>query len=194
MRDGNSGCKPQRRLREQPRLDGRPGQETMASFIFKRRNLLGRGACSYCLLLLALASIALFYVLEEYTSHRQSRLVPGFKLLHSDTDLHVHEHPMMQDYGGRNVLLLSGDVANVKNNTSGRHANKPASRFILGLNYWEQLTMATMNLFQLICLADLWNSSVVQPFTLDSRLYGLKNFKAGKLLIINLPKVGCYKI
>lgn len=165
----------------------------MAS-LFKRRNLLGRRACSYCLLLLALASIALFYVLKEYTNHRQSRFVPDFNHLHSDTDLHVHEHPMMQDYGGRNALMLSDDVANVKTNTSGRHANKPASRFLLGLNYWEQLTMATMNLFQLVCLADSWNSSVVQPFTLDSRLYGLRNFKAGKLLIINFLKVGCYKI
>lgn len=155
----------------------------MAS-LFRRRNLLGRRACSYCLFVLALASIALFYVLKEYASHRQSRLVPDFNL-HSDTDLHhVHVHPMMQDYDGRNVLLLGGDVANMKANTSGRHASKQASRFLLGLNFWEQLTMATMNMFQLVCLADSWNSSVVQPFTLDSRLYGLRNFKAGKLLIV----------
>ena len=155
----------------------------MAS-LFRRRNLLGRRACSYCLFVLALASIALFYVLKEYASHRQSRLVSDFNV-HSDTDLHyIHVHPMMQDYDGRNVLLLGGDVANMKANTSGRHASKPASRFLLGLNYWEQLTMATMNMFQLVCLADSWNSSVVQPFTLDSRLYGLRNFKAGKSLII----------
>ena len=151
----------------------------MASLLFKRRNLLGRRACSYCLFLLAIVSIALFYVLKEYTNHRQSRLVSDF----SDTDLHhAHAHPMTQDHGGKNVLLLGGDAANVKANTSGRHASKYASRFILGVNFWEQLTMATMNMFQLVCLADSWNSSVVQPFTLDSRLYGLRNFKAGELI------------
>lgn len=151
----------------------------MAS-LFKRRNLLGRRACSYCLLLLAIVSIALFYVLKEYTNHRRSHLVPDLNLP-SDTDLHYHrEHPKMQNRGGRNVLLLGGDAANMKANTSGRHASKQASRFLLGLNYWEQMTMATINLFQLVCLADSWNSSVVQPFTLDSRLYGLRNFKAGK--------------
>ena len=147
----------------------------MAS-LFKRRNLLGRRACSYILFLLAIISIALFYVLKEYTNHRQSRLVPEF----SDTDLHhLHAYP---DQGGRNVLLLGGDTPNTKANTSGRHANIQASRFLLGVNFWEQLTMATLNLFQLVCLADSWNSSVVQPFTLNSRLYGLRNFKAGKLL------------
>jgi hypothetical protein len=147
----------------------------MAS-LFKRRNLLGRRACSYCLFLLAIVSITLFYVLKEYTNHRQSRLVSDFH----DSDLHyVHA---MQDHGGRNVLLLGGDTANVKANTSGRHASKQASRFILGVNFWEQLTMATINMFQLVCLADSWNSSVVQPFTLDSRLYGLRNFKAGELI------------
>ncbi len=150
----------------------------MAS-LFKRRNLLGRRACSYCLFLLAIVSITLFYVLKEYTNHRQSRLVSDFY----DSDLHyVHAHPMMQDHGGRNVLLLGGDAANVKANTSGRYASKQASRFILGVNFWEQLTMATINMFQLVCLADSWNSSVVQPFTLDSRLYGLRNFKAGELI------------
>lgn len=155
------------------------GREPMAS-LFKRRNLLGRRVCSYCLFLLAIVSIALFYVLKEYTNNRQSRLVSAD---FPDTDLHyAHAHSMIQEHDGRNVLLLGGDAANVKANTSGRHATKYASRFILGVNFWEQLTMATMNMFQLVCLADSWNSSMVQPFTLDSRLYGLRNFKAGELI------------
>ena len=148
----------------------------MASF-FKRRNLLGRRTCSYFLVLLALASIALFYVIKEHATHRQSRsrLVPDIDL-HSDTNLHIHS--IMQEHSS--TLRLDGDL---KANTSGRHDSIPTYRFLLGLNYWEQLTMATLNMFQLVCLADSWNSSVVQPFTLDSRLYGLRNFKAGKLII-----------
>lgn len=51
--------------------------------------------------------------------------------------------------------------------------------FILSLNYWEQFTMATGNLLSLICLGSKWNATVVQPFTFNSRLYGLRNFKPG---------------
>lgn len=61
-----------------------------------------------------------------------------------------------------------------------RTATQHVNRFILGLNYWEQFTMATMNLFSLVCLGKLWNARTVQPFTFNSRLYGLQNFKPGK--------------
>ena len=50
-------------------------------------------------------------------------------------------------------------------------------RFVLGLNFWEQLTMATNNLFKLACLAAEWRSRAVLPFTYNSRLYGLPGFK-----------------
>lgn len=53
------------------------------------------------------------------------------------------------------------------------------SRYILSLNYWEQFTMATGNLLSLVCLGNSWNASTVQPFTYNSRLYGLTNFKPG---------------
>lgn len=51
--------------------------------------------------------------------------------------------------------------------------------FILSLNYWEQFTMATANLLGLICLGSKWNATTVQPFTFNSRLYGLRDFKPG---------------
>ena len=38
--------------------------------------------------------------------------------------------------------------------------------------------MATLNFFKLSCLASKWNARTVKPFTYNSRLYGLKNFKA----------------
>ena len=60
----------------------------------------------------------------------------------------------------------------------------PANRFILGLNYWEQLTMATSNLLSLICLGEQWNAVTVQPFTFNSRLYGLQHFKPGKCVCV----------
>ncbi len=58
-------------------------------------------------------------------------------------------------------------------------SNGQLNRYILSLNYWEQLTMATANLFSLVCLGKLWNTTIVQPFTYNSRLYGLRNFKPG---------------
>ena len=51
------------------------------------------------------------------------------------------------------------------------------SRFVIGLNFWEQLTMATSTLFKLMCLAADWQSRVVLPFTYNSRLYGLPSLK-----------------
>ncbi len=56
----------------------------------------------------------------------------------------------------------------------------PPNRFVLGLNYWEQFTMATGNLLSLVCLGEQWNATTVQPFTFNSRLYGLQNFKPGR--------------
>ena len=38
--------------------------------------------------------------------------------------------------------------------------------------------MATLNFFKLACLASKWNARTVKPFTSNSRLYGLRNFKA----------------
>lgn len=38
--------------------------------------------------------------------------------------------------------------------------------------------MATLNFFKLACLASKWNARTVKPFTCNSRLYGLRNFKA----------------
>lgn len=57
-------------------------------------------------------------------------------------------------------------------------------RYMLSLSYWEQLTMGVRNLFSLACFGDLWNMSVVQPFTYNSRLYGLPNFKPGEYIFL----------
>ncbi len=56
-------------------------------------------------------------------------------------------------------------------------ARRPPYRFVVGLNYWEQLSMAMHNFFKLASLASQWNLRTVVPFTHNSRLYGLKNFK-----------------
>lgn len=58
--------------------------------------------------------------------------------------------------------------------------NSNVYRYMLSLSYWEQLTMAVRNLFSLTCFGSTWNMSVVQPFTYNSRLYGLPNFKPGE--------------
>ena len=148
---------------------------------FKKRSLLGRRMCSYYVVLLALFSISLFYMLKEYKAHRQSRLdfVPDPSLHSSDND-RVHVHPIESMHDSDKNAHLVVTKANSDRTTGHHDSIHRVSRFLLGLNYWEQLTMATVNMFQLVCLADSWNASVVQPFTLDSRLYGLRNFKAGE--------------
>ena len=60
------------------------------------------------------------------------------------------------------------------------HRSRHLNRLILSLNYWEQFTMATHNLISLVCLGNFWNATTVQPFTFNSRLYGLRNFKPGE--------------
>ena len=50
---------------------------------------------------------------------------------------------------------------------------KQWNRYVLVWNYWEQLTMATNNLFSLAWFCQRWNTSITMPFTLGSRFYGL---------------------
>ena len=151
-------------------LDGSP--DTMA--FFKRRNLLSRRACSSCLVPLAVASILLLLYFLNKHNHRQSQLD-----LTSDTNIQrLHEPPVL----GSTVLLNDAFVSHF--GRGGGTSRPTTKRFVLGLNYWEQLTMATINMYRLICLGERWNASVVQPFTLDSRLYGLRNFKAGECLVV----------
>ena len=47
------------------------------------------------------------------------------------------------------------------------------TRYVIALNYWEQLTMATNNLFRLLWFSKQWNASVIMPFVKDSHFYGL---------------------
>ena len=51
--------------------------------------------------------------------------------------------------------------------------NTSSSRFVLGWLYFEQLTMATNNLFSLMWYSRWWQARAVMPFTHGSRLYGL---------------------
>ena len=55
--------------------------------------------------------------------------------------------------------------------TKLRH--KQWSRYVLVWNYWEQLTMATNNLFSLLWFCQHWNASIIMPFVHASRFYGL---------------------
>lgn len=63
-----------------------------------------------------------------------------------------------------------------------QHSRGAHKRFIVSLNYWEQFTMATGNLLSLVCLGSKWNATIVQPYTFNSRLYGLRNFKPGTVI------------
>lgn len=54
--------------------------------------------------------------------------------------------------------------------------SKSSRRFVIGLSYWEQLNMAMRNMLQLVVVANDWGSRLVEPYTLNSRLFGLRNF------------------
>ena len=65
------------------------------------------------------------------------------------------------------------------------------SKLVLALTFWEQLTMATNNLFHLVRVSSHWGARVVVPFTRNSRLFGLPQagmlpldlvFDVGKLM------------
>ena len=49
-------------------------------------------------------------------------------------------------------------------------------RYVIGLNYWEQMSMAIGNMFALSSMSDSLHAKLVEPFTCNSRLYGLPHF------------------
>ena len=51
--------------------------------------------------------------------------------------------------------------------------NFTARRFAMALHYYEQMTMATNNLFSMVNVARGWDALTVVPFTATSHLYGL---------------------
>lgn len=55
------------------------------------------------------------------------------------------------------------------------------SRYVLGLNYWEQTNMALGSMFALERVAVDWNARLVRPFTLNSRLFGLPHLRIDHL-------------
>ena len=73
------------------------------------------------------------------------------------------------------------DRTNINNDVASmyarhKHCNNSGRRYVIGLSYWEQLVMAVRNMFQLVIVANDWGSRVVEPYTINSRLFGLKNF------------------
>ncbi len=82
---------------------------------------------------------------------------------------------------------------NVPVNRSSLQCNEcihsPSSRYILSLNYWEQLNMALHNLYSLIRLVSVWQGMVVTPFTANSRLFGLPHLRANENWATNMSSL-----
>ena len=66
---------------------------------------------------------------------------------------------------GRTLPPICHEVIKATNTTN--------KRFIFGWLYFEQLTMATSNLFSLVWFAKWWRARVVMPLTINSRMVGL---------------------
>jgi len=79
-----------------------------------------------------------------------------------------------------NVVSEGGMISKDENWHSShktiRLCSNSSRKYVIGLSYWEQLNMAVKNMFQLIIVANDWGSRVVEPYTINSRLFGLKNF------------------
>ena len=68
------------------------------------------------------------------------------------------------------------DIHHVQKALSSRSCVLPvdSKRYVIGVSYWEQFGMAVRNMFQLVTLANDWGSRVVEPYSVNSRLFGLK--------------------
>ena len=97
----------------------------------------------------------------------------GYYAVHDD-DSHVGEHADDSD-----PILNSPLIQNVSSHydlpcdTVMKFHNISTSNYVISIGYWEQLTMATDSLCELVNLARGWQSRVVTPFTHNSELYGL---------------------
>ena len=53
------------------------------------------------------------------------------------------------------------------------NSSRTAHRYIIEWFHWEQLTMATTNMITLSWFVSSWNANVIEPFTLNSRYFGI---------------------
>lgn len=85
--------------------------------------------------------------------------------------------------------LPKGLVNKIANKTIARCSDSRSSKYVLALNYWEQLNMALHNLYSLTRLASVWDGVVVKPFTLNSRLCGLPHLRADENWSVNVSSL-----
>ena len=79
--------------------------------------------------------------------------------------------------------IITDDVTHLQ--APRRGCNSSSRRYVISLSYWEQLVMAARNMFQLVVVANDWGSRVVEPYTINSRLFGLRNFVIKKDLALS---------
>ena len=82
----------------------------------------------------------------------------------------------VQLYGNGSLEWTLGNNSSLDNCWSVQPIS--SRRFVIGLNFWEQMNMGTSNLFALVRMASDLEARVVAPFTHNSRLYGLPGFIA----------------
>ena len=78
-------------------------------------------------------------------------------------------------------LLQNQELVVVQNKSSAKNScdaviknlNISSKKFVMGLSYWEQLTMATNSFISLIAYSKNLGARTVEPFLLASELYGL---------------------
>ena len=69
---------------------------------------------------------------------------------------------------------LLDDTGHVQKTLFSHSCSLDSRRYVVGVSYWEQFGMAARNMFQLVTMANDWGSRVVEPYSVNSRLFGLK--------------------
>ena len=80
-------------------------------------------------------------------------------------EIHVESSAHSERIASRTLPPKCHEVMNATNINN--------KRFVFGWLYFEQLTMATNNLFSLVWFARWWRARVVMPLTINSRMVGL---------------------
>lgn len=125
-----------------------------------------------CLIVLLLVCVCLYFTLG--TLHYDNSLFEDRVGVTNHHNLHLHAGITITDdsgYDTRSTHVYAHDNTVHTNTETPQAATN--HRYIIQWFNWEQLTMAASNLFSLAWFVDSWKAHVVEPFTCNSRYFGL---------------------
>ena len=153
-----------------------------------------RVVCTF--VLLALVTMLVAMVCKGLTFHNDG-MVSQWTPFRGDSLRIISESPRRPGVtnGQRSekpLLRNTGDIVRTRQVPDScqyvlKATNTSTNRFVLGWLYYEQLTMATTNLFSLMWYSRWWQARAVMPFTYSSSMYGLPHVLHWRRFIRLLP-------